>query len=95
VYWDIHISQNELSARTDDVYAQYAADQEEARRERDRVITWGQEQHDGGLRVTETNVSAGRRMVTASAGGQVCYSARTLTNTHASQVYLTLCYFVW
>nr|AWJ68128.1 late embryogenesis abundant [Cleistogenes songorica] len=36
-----------------------------------QVITRGQEQHDGGLHVTETDISAGRRMVTANAGGQV------------------------
>ncbi|KAK3154488.1 hypothetical protein QOZ80_2BG0191110 [Eleusine coracana subsp. coracana] len=57
--------------RAGDVYPQSAADQE-ARRERDRVVTQGQEQRrDGGLHVTETDVSAGKRMVTASAGGQV------------------------
>nr|AWJ68139.1 late embryogenesis abundant [Cleistogenes songorica] len=57
-------------ARAGDVYPLPAADQE-ARRERNRVITRGQEQHEGGLHVTETDISAGKRMVTASAGGQV------------------------
>ncbi|KAK3158317.1 hypothetical protein QOZ80_2AG0135550 [Eleusine coracana subsp. coracana] len=57
-------------ARAGDVYPQSGADQD-ARRERDRVVTQGQEERDGGLHVTETDVSAGKRMVTASAGGQV------------------------
>lgn len=57
--------------RTGDVYPRSAGDKEEARRERDRVVTQGQAQHDGGLHVNETDVSAGKRMVTASAGGQV------------------------
>ncbi|OEL19219.1 hypothetical protein BAE44_0019762 [Dichanthelium oligosanthes] len=56
--------------RAGDVYPASAADHE-ARRERDEVIGQDQEQSDGGLRVTEIDLPAGRRMVTASAGGHV------------------------
>ncbi|RLM78334.1 late embryogenesis abundant protein D-34-like [Panicum miliaceum] len=57
--------------RAGDVYPA-SADHHEARRERDKVIGQGQEeQRSGGLHVTETDLPAGKRMVTASAGGQV------------------------
>ncbi|XP_062224466.1 late embryogenesis abundant protein D-34-like [Phragmites australis] len=57
--------------RGGDVYPPSAADDQEARRERDKIIGQRQQQHDGGLQVTETDLPAGRCMVTASAGGQV------------------------
>ncbi|KAL6899681.1 hypothetical protein ACP4OV_006339 [Aristida adscensionis] len=57
--------------RGGDVYPSSAADHHEARRERDRAIVQGQTQRDSGLHVAETDLPAGRRMVTASAGGQV------------------------
>ncbi|CAN6244892.1 unnamed protein product [Urochloa humidicola] len=59
--------------RTGDVYPS-SADRHVARREQDKVIGQGQEQRaggGGGLQVTETDLPAGRRMVTTSAGGQV------------------------
>ncbi|PUZ76308.1 hypothetical protein GQ55_1G279500 [Panicum hallii var. hallii] len=58
--------------RAGDVYPA-SADHHEARRERDKVIGQGQEEQrgGGGLHVTETDLPAGKRMVTASAGGQV------------------------
>ncbi|CAL4968568.1 unnamed protein product [Urochloa decumbens] len=59
--------------RAGDVYPP-SADCHEARRERDKVIGHGQEQSaaaGGGLQVSETDLPAGRRMVTTSAGGQV------------------------
>ncbi|CAN6252105.1 unnamed protein product [Urochloa humidicola] len=58
--------------RTGDVYPS-SADRRVARREQDKVIGQGQEQRasGGGLQVTETDLPAGRRMVTASTGGQV------------------------
>jgi hypothetical protein len=61
--------------RAGDVYPA-SADHHEARRERDKVIGQGQEEQrggGGGLHVTETDLPAGKRMVTASAGGQVRY----------------------
>lgn len=58
--------------RAGDVYPA-SADPHEARRERDKVVGQGQEQSGCGLRVTETDLPAGRRMVTTSAGGQVRY----------------------
>ncbi|CAL4887041.1 unnamed protein product [Urochloa decumbens] len=59
--------------RAGDVYPP-SADRHEARRERDKVIGHGQEQSaagGSGLQVSETDLPAGRRMVTTSAGGQV------------------------
>ncbi|CAN6238472.1 unnamed protein product [Urochloa humidicola] len=59
--------------RGGDVYPP-SADRHEARREQDKVIGQSREQRGGGgggLQVTETDLPAGRRMVTTSAGGQV------------------------
>ncbi|KAL6634070.1 hypothetical protein ACP70R_026741 [Stipagrostis hirtigluma subsp. patula] len=56
--------------RAGDVYPPSAGGHD-ARRERDKAVMPRQEQRDGGLQVTETDLPAGRRMVTASAGGQV------------------------
>ncbi|CAL4887198.1 unnamed protein product [Urochloa decumbens] len=55
--------------RAGDVYPP-SANRHEARREQDKVIGRGQEQ-SGGLQVSETDLPAGRRMVTTSTGGQV------------------------
>ncbi|CAL5057450.1 unnamed protein product [Urochloa decumbens] len=60
--------------RGGDVYPP-SADRHEARRQRDKAIGQGHEQSGAaaaaGLQVSETDLPAGRRMVTTSAGGQV------------------------
>ena len=56
--------------RTGDVYPPTAAAKREASHERDKITREGQ-QRGGDLHVEETTLPAGRRMVTASAGGQV------------------------
>lgn len=55
--------------RTGDVYPPTAA-KREASHERGKIIGQGQ-QRGNDLHVEETTLPAGRRMVTASAGGQV------------------------
>ncbi|WVZ74813.1 hypothetical protein U9M48_022945 [Paspalum notatum var. saurae] len=58
--------------RGGDVYPASAAEHEAAH-ERDKILEQGREQRGdgGGLQVKETDLPAGRRLVTASAGGQV------------------------
>ncbi|WVZ74837.1 hypothetical protein U9M48_022963 [Paspalum notatum var. saurae] len=61
--------------RGGDVYPASAAEHEAAH-ERDKIIEQGREQRGdggggGGLQVKETDLPAGRRLITASAGGQV------------------------
>ncbi|KAG2659394.1 hypothetical protein PVAP13_1KG353705 [Panicum virgatum] len=62
--------------RAGDVYPA-SADRHQARRDRDRVVGQGHQQDEqrgrdgGGLQATETDLPGGKRMVTASAGGQV------------------------
>uniref|UniRef100_A0ACD5X2P4 Uncharacterized protein n=1 Tax=Avena sativa TaxID=4498 RepID=A0ACD5X2P4_AVESA len=56
--------------RPGDVYPPTAAGQD-ARRQRDEVLAREQQQQDDSLRVTETDQHDGRRVVTATAGGQV------------------------
>jgi hypothetical protein len=55
--------------RTGDVYPPTAV-KREASHERDKIIEQG-DQRGGALHVDQTDLPAGRRMVTASAGGQV------------------------
>ncbi|KAF8652996.1 hypothetical protein HU200_062431 [Digitaria exilis] len=59
--------------RGGDMYPASATDHHEARRERDKVAEQVQEQRGdvGVLRVTETDLPEGRRMVTSSVDGQV------------------------
>ncbi|KAM0821757.1 hypothetical protein ACQ4PT_071976 [Festuca glaucescens] len=59
--------------RPGDVYPPYAAGQVEARRQSDEVLARDrqQQQQDDSLRVTETGQHDGRRVVTATATGQV------------------------
>ncbi|XP_047043470.1 late embryogenesis abundant protein D-34-like [Lolium rigidum] len=60
--------------RPGDVYPPYAAGQQEARRQRDEVLARDrqqQQQQDDRLRVTETDQHDGKRVVTATAAGQV------------------------
>ena len=82
--------------RGGDVYPASAADRHQARRERDRVV--GQGHHGeqrgggggGGLHVAETDLPGGRRIVTASAGGQV----RHHTYTHYTSRYCVRTLFI-
>jgi hypothetical protein len=81
--------QTETSAMSDqaqpvrpgDVYPPYAAGKDEARRKRDEVLARDRQtqKQDDSLRVTETDQHDGRRVVTATAAGQV-RSYRPLTH---------------
>lgn len=58
--------------RPGDVYPPSAADHHQARRERDKAVAADQGGGGGDLRVTEADLpAAGKRVVTATAGGQV------------------------
>lgn len=71
--------------RTGDVYPPTAV-KREARHERDKIIEQG-DQRGGALHVDQTDLPAGRRMVTASAGGQVRLVV-VISCTHARRTIL-------